>query len=245
MAIIRERADREEADEAQRQRQANERIWAENERQMLVHERQRQSRLQAKRTLQEKELQQFHIEKFGHDLPIKPVEGILKVRSQFTVGVKYDVDLDQQTCTCENFRKRRSHPKNHVARWCKHLLKELKKAGAFSTLEGLQAEVVTFSFTQCNKMYLIKHQDLPEMVLTLGDALHSEGWININARKKRTGENIKQASGKFENYGWNLHEKRWSYTDGPAGASLLRPLLVTLDTSSVENLLESCLTSIK
>ena len=87
-------------------------------------------------------------------------------------------------------------------------------------------------------MYLIKHSDLPEMVLTLTDGWISEGWVNIHARKKRTGENIRQASGRFVNYGWNFYQNRWSYGEGPAGASLIRPLLQTVEPHELPDLLE-------
>jgi len=184
------------------------------------------------------QLQQFHVEQFGCNLPIKPASGVIEVKSSADRNVTYEVDLEQQTCTCKNFAKRRSHPKNHVARWCKHLLKSLNKAGAFSTLEGLQSEVVRFNYTQCDQMYLIKHKELPEMILTLTHDWLSEGWININARKKRTGEKVSQASGDFQNYGWNLYQERWSYGEGPPGASLIRPLLKTVDASEIESLLE-------
>ena len=221
--------------ERQKQRQVYQRLRTVelNHQQKLAKELQEQSLRKAKL------MEQFHVETFGHDLPIKPVEGLLKVKSQSEVGVKYDVDLAQQTCTCENYKKRRSHPKNHVARWCKHLLRALDKAGAFSPLEGLQSEVVKFSYTQCDQMYLIKHNDLPEMILTLSDRWLSESWININARKKRAGENIKQASGKFSNYGWNADRQSWSYGENLAGASLIRPLLQAVEPHEFKDLIEA------
>ena len=221
--------------ELQQQRQVSQRLRTLE----LSHQQKLAKELQEQSLRKAKMMKQFHVERFGHDLPIKPVQGLLKVKSQFDAGVIYDVDLEQQTCTCESYKKRRLHPKNHVARWCKHLLRALDKAGAFIPLEGLQSEVVKFSYTHCDNMYLIKHSDLPEMVLTLTDGYISEGWVNINARKRRTGENIRQASGHFSNYGWNLYQNRWSYGEGPAGASLIRPLVQAVEPYEFSDLLEA------
>lgn len=183
-------------------------------------------------------LKDFHVEHFGLNMPIKPVSAVIEVKSMSERHVKYEVDLGKQTCTCENFKKRAHHPKNHVARWCKHLLKTFDESGAFDPLEGLHAEVVKFEYTQCDKMYLIKHRELPEMIITLSHDSLSRDWIDINARKKRVGENVRQASGRFERFGWNLYQERWSYGDGPPGASLLRPLLKMVDAYEIEDLLE-------
>ena len=188
---------------------------------------------------------QFHVERFGQDIAIEQVWGVFQVASMSERGVQYRVDIGGQTCECENFKKRRSHPRNHVARWCKHLLGAFDEVGAFNTLEGMQAEVVKFEYTQCDKMYLIKHDDLPEMVITLSDDSLSRDWMDLYARKKRVGENIKQASGSFERFSWNLYQERWSYNDGPPGASLLRPLFKIVDATEIEDLLETMCDSSK
>ena len=188
---------------------------------------------------------QFHVERFGQDIAIEQVWGVFQVASMSERGVQYRVDIGGQTCECENFKKRRSHPRNHVARWCKHLLGAFDEVGAFNTLEGMQAEVVKFEYTQCDKMYLIKHDDLPEMVITLSDDSLSRDWMDLYARKKCVGENIKQASGSFKRFGWNLYQERWSYNDGPPGASLLRPLFKIVDATEIEDLLETMCDSSK
>ena len=58
-------------------------------------------------------------------------------------------------------------------------------------------------------------------------------------RKRRIGENIRQASGHFSNYGWNLYQNRWSYGEGPAGASLIRPLVQTVEPYEFLDLIEA------
>ena len=77
------------------------------------------------------------------------------------------------------------------------------------------------------------------MVITLSDDSLSRDWMDLYARKKRVGENIKQASGSFERFSWNLYQERWSYNDGPPGASLLRPLFKIVDATEIEDLLET------
>ena len=190
-------------------------------------------------------LPNFHAEHFGQDMQIEPVWGVTEVQSMSERHLKYQVDLGQQTCTCENFKKRSHLPRNHVARWCKHLLYACNQEGVLNTLEGLQADVVEFRFTQCDQMYSLKHSKLPTMILTISDDSLSRGWVNLYARKKRPGENIYSASGEFDWFGWNLYEERWSYGEGPPGASPLRPLLKSANDGDVKNLLdEICLSQI-
>lgn len=50
-------------------------------------------------------------------------------------------------------------------------------------------------------------------------------WLNLFTRERRKGEKDGFFTGPYRRYGYNLAERRWSYADGPAGATLIKAAL--------------------
>ena len=48
-------------------------------------------------------------------------------------------------------------------------------------------------------------------------------WIDVYGRKRKPGDKDGVYTGDLERFGFSLKEWRWSYGDGPPGASLIKP----------------------
>jgi hypothetical protein len=69
------------------------------------------------------------IEKLDLEMEIRgSLKKPIQTQSSSDSSVVYTVDLENQTCTCPEWRARSDQPKNHLERWCKHLMRELQTA---------------------------------------------------------------------------------------------------------------------
>jgi hypothetical protein len=151
----------------------------------------------------------------------------LKVRSHSDPSVRYKISLAEQTCTCEDFDRRKASPKNHFSRWCKHLISALGKDGAFQKADEWQQALVAEGYGGPALAYTIKLNGAGPVLLTI---YRGRDWLNIYARKQKRGERIANASGPITKYGWNVHQKRWSYGNGPPGSGELKKLLKVIES---------------
>ena len=146
----------------------------------------------------------------------KPVE----TRSSSDSSVVYIVDLENQTCTCPDWCARSDQPKNHLGRYCKHLIGEFRAASSLPKDEWIEW-LMSYRGGPI-RAWWIHLKTAPSVLLTCGIG---SPWVNIHARTKRKGERIANATGSIEQTGWNVIEQRWSYGQGPIGSRELTPIM--------------------
>lgn len=138
--------------------------------------------------------------------------------------VHYTLNLKHASCTCPDFQKRRNGYSRHdPRRYCKHLANAVVSAPDYSLSENAQ---LTMAYPPS--------QFIDECALSTGvkfyllhDGPESE-WVNVHARKRKAGEKAGWFSGKYDRYGYNRDERRWSYGEGPAGAGEIREAIAEL-----------------
>lgn len=156
---------------------------------------------------------------------LRPTYGRYQTSASNSTSI-YSVDLDKQTCDCQRFEEKQNFPKGHMGRICEHLFVEMDRQKAFVSLHHMVLTALTLGLReQTREAYALKHPELPMMYVVIGE---SDEWINVYARKKLGNQTIYEASGDFERHGWSVWQKRWSYSSGPAGASLLREFFMSL-----------------
>lgn len=156
---------------------------------------------------------------------VKPQE---RVQSDREPGVFYLLDLNAQTCTCPDFvemRAKKAKP-GELGRLCKHLLRALERREGFSSASAWVQAIVREGYGAPYFAWEVTLPSARPMLVTVGT---SKEWVNIFAHRKRTGERYSEASGVIQQFGWSLDQHRWSYGEGPPGASEIRPLLKELD----------------
>lgn len=128
------------------------------------------------------------------------------VASESQPGANWIVDLDQRTCNCPDFLKRRQHlAVDDARRLCKHGIKVLFDRGLTGQLSPLQRAVLndrffpSFDFIHCQRLGDI------EVAFAWRDG---ERWINLFAPAAR-------GSANYARFGYNLHERRWAGGDAP------------------------------
>lgn len=164
---------------------------------------------------------------FSLEVALGPLpEGTHEVRSSSPEGGSYLVSLAEQTCTCPDFSHRGGRPRNHFGRWCKHLVTELDRAGAFEYASEWHKAIAQERHGGPTMARLVDLKGAPSVLITPGG---SDEWINVFAHSLRRGERVAQASGRITQSGWHIVERRWSYGDGPPGAGELRKLFGAID----------------
>ena len=162
---------------------------------------------------------------------IRPLIGKDRIKSNWS-DHHYEIDLGQQTCTCDYFTKKEQFGLNDGRRFCYHMIDAFNRRDAFEKIDHrtrMAAELG--SSATFVSAFALQHATLPMMYLLVE---HENPWLNIYAREKRTGESIYNASGDFWRHGYNILEKRWAYGTGAsgtgiAGASVLKPFLRSLN----------------
>jgi hypothetical protein len=163
------------------------------------------------------------IEEF--DLRVQPlVVGLapVDVPSSADAGVSYVVDPEAQSCSCQDWQRRSDRPKDHLGRYCKHLMHVLREGGAFDHESAWVQEIAALDFGGPTKAWRIALTSAPAVLVT---SASGREWVNVLARTTKKGERINQASGPIRSYGWNVEADRWSYGEGPAGARELTPVM--------------------
>jgi len=115
----------------------------------------------------------------------------------------YDVSLKAPTCSCPDWRNRRSrHPSQHLTRCCKHVLAAYSQAapdGGWPLWLG--------AFFDCSVPPHPEQQwflsDVKEKAILFSSA--PKEWSNVFATKGAT----------YDRFGYNVVEKRWAYGEAP------------------------------
>lgn len=163
------------------------------------------------------------IEEF--DLRVQPILAShvpVTIPSSVDTGVSYVVDTEAQTCSCQDWQRRSDRPKDHLGRYCKHLMRVLRESGAFDSESEWVQEIAALGFGGPTKAWRIALTTAPAVLVI---SAPGGEWVNVLARTTKKGERISQASGSINSYGWNVEADRWSYGEGPAGARELTPVL--------------------
>lgn len=138
-------------------------------------------------------------------------------------GVKFELDLGDLSCNCEEWRNTRSHlPEKSPGRLCRHLVAELNKQK-----EELPDVNAVFSWllgerTQRGKgTHPVEFWNL--LVMDEGTCLVSFGsckWAHIMVP-------IEEAV--YDRFGFNFEERRWSYGRKPVGYQPVKEYINTIE----------------
>lgn len=158
---------------------------------------------------------------------LRALIGKEKFKSSFD-NQEYEVDMGQQTCTCEIFSKKENFPINDARRFCHHMVGVFELRDAFSRVDHRTRMVADLgSVSPVMVAYALQHMELPLMYLFVED---ENPWLSLYGRDKKTGETIYNASGDFIRHGYNILEHRWAYGSGVVGASFLNPFLKSINS---------------
>ena len=150
---------------------------------------------------------------------MRPLIGKDRVRSSMS-GHYYEIDLAEQTCTCDYFKKKEHFPTNDVRRFCYHMVQAFERRDALKHLNHRTLMVAELGSSDPTlAAFVLQHVELPLMYLLVEE---ENPWLNLYGRQKQTGETVYNASGDFVRYGYNILEDRWSYGTGVPGASILK-----------------------
>lgn len=157
---------------------------------------------------------------------IRSSSAVKQIESFTAVGVCYTISLEEQTCSCPNFLKRKTFPKDNFSRWCKHLVAELDVSGAFENSNHWHKTIARSGQGGPLGAFTLTTSNSQTFSITAGE---NPDWINVFGNSLRKGERSVNASGPISQYGWNIPQKRWSYRQAPPGARQLRRSLVLIE----------------
>ena len=147
-------------------------------------------------------------------------------------GRKYTVSLADQTCSCPNFKETRADcPRDHLSRWCKHILRVAVEVGAINDSIFWINAIAKADRGGPAAAFLICPPDGQEFLTTIG---RSREWINVFVRTARPGERLPHLTGPVREFGWNIAAKSWSYGTAPRGARSIRKLLSQIEAINEE-----------
>lgn len=138
-------------------------------------------------------------------------------------GEKYEADLENLTCTCEDWQTNRSHlPEGSPGRLCRHLVSELN-----AEKESLPDVNAVFSWllgerTQRGKgTHPVEFWNL--LVMDEGTCLVAFGaskWAHVM---------IPIEEAVYDRFGFNFEERRWSYGRKPMGFQPVKEYINTIE----------------
>lgn len=133
----------------------------------------------------------------------------------------YNVSVSLMTCTCPDFIKhRQGFPIYDLRRTCKHLYGVLQDNQCLTNLSELGLAILERPS---------KKKELTTVQLCSGNQVsicHGDNeWVDVFTRKRRKGDSGGLYSGKYERFGYNKNERRWSYGEGPPGAREIKSIL--------------------
>jgi hypothetical protein len=143
---------------------------------------------------------------------IPPAAGDAAVHSTSEPGTTYQVDLATLTCSCEDHRKRRRQsPDRDVRRCCKHIGALLLERGIVRAEHELLQLILTAEHGTGGALTILRVLEHPVVfsTSTTGE------WSNVWTRGRKS----KGRPGRYQRYGWNEAEQRWSYGKAPPGAA--------------------------
>ena len=150
---------------------------------------------------------------------------IKKVVANYNENSFYELDLINQTCGCEKFQQCSIYPVNDIRRLCPHLRGELFSKHVRNIPELAECYI---SYGSRRNSEITKYQLSSGVPFYIGHSGLKCEWIDVYARKREKGEKEGNFTGFYERYGYNLLEKRWSYGEGPAGASEIKKQIAIL-----------------
>jgi hypothetical protein len=139
------------------------------------------------------------------------------IPSRGEAGVFYKVDLAGPSCSCPDWRGRRSRlPAGHLTRCCKHVFDAFAQLPqGLPTADWLEAFVELAwpapPRTEWQLITINSHQ-------VLYSSASDKGWANCFA---------KDGSG-YERFGYNIEERRWAYGSQPKSAWAISEAIVAL-----------------
>ncbi|WP_317933581.1 hypothetical protein [Halioxenophilus sp. WMMB6] len=144
-----------------------------------------------------------------------------EVESYSDENTTYNVSVSEMTCTCPDFKKhRKGVPVNDPRRACKHLYCVLEENNLLSNLSELALAILE-SPSKNKKLTTVKLSSGNEVSICHG----GNEWVDVFTRKRRKGDSGGLYSGKYDRFGFNINEQRWSYGDGPPGAREIKSIL--------------------
>lgn len=141
----------------------------------------------------------------------------MKIPSRSDAGLFYNVDLTGPTCSCPDWRGKRSRlPVGHLTRCCKHVFDSFAQLPAGLNLaEWLEAFLeLAWPASPKAEWQLITIKSTPVLYSTAADT----GWSNCFAKDGST----------YERYGYNVVEHRWAYGSQPQSAWAIAEAIVSL-----------------
>lgn len=171
----------------------------------------------------------------GNTWKLKPLDipaefsGPRLVNSDFDKRQQYIVNLQESSCTCQDFRKRRQKlPVDDPKRFCKHLWRLADKAKVFDSMGEFERELRRALAEHTPDIAVKTEMHNTPCVLT---HKHGTDWVNVVCiSSKKSLENEKST---YKSFGYNVKKRRWAYGSYPYGlkkeieaqiASLIRGL---------------------
>ena len=134
--------------------------------------------------------------------------------TSFTTGAyEYEVDLSDPSCTCDDWKEKRSKlPRRHFGRCCKHIISLLKNVPFRGKVRPL---IDAFASTGTTP-----HPEREWCAGTLdGDN------VFVSSPAYEWSDILVQSSGDWAHYKYNVLDSRWAYQKEPAQANLLLEIL--------------------
>lgn len=149
-----------------------------------------------------------------------PAKGrIVRIASDSNPSTTYEVSPDKQTCTCPDWRERRSEfGADDPRRFCKHLTQAYEQyvLDYPRMLQPFEDMILHFAFEK--KGIPLGEDSEVITVETRGDTTPFMGFLAV--RKEKGSEWIDLYEGS-ERYGYNVKEERWSYGNEPQFADAI------------------------
>jgi len=153
-------------------------------------------------------------------LPPRPLafSATVRVSDNSDPGESHSVDLAELTCTCGDFRRRRSRlPPESVGRVCAHLSKALEEAGVTAAYDDLMRGIVESGPT---------HPSYYELRLSNGDLVAighdpDSDYFDVVARARPSNGGSEGASPStpYRHYGYSRSSKQWVGAGRPSGST--------------------------
>jgi hypothetical protein len=144
-----------------------------------------------------------------------------EIESYSDENILYSVSASEMSCTCPDFKKyRKGIPVNDPRRACKHVYSVMADNGLLSNLSELALAILE-SPSKNRTLTTVKLASGNEVSICHG----GNEWVDVFTRKRRKGDSGGLYSGKYDRFGFNINEQRWSYGDAPPGAREIRSVL--------------------
>ena len=147
-----------------------------------------------------------------------------RIKSHTAMGVFYEVDLGGPTCNCPDFRSfRRKLPVGHLTRCCKHIFGAYAQLDPSDRWPGWLGAFLRLAWTpHPHHEWLVLHVRPAWYALHVRKALvlissAPNGWANVFAAN----------NDRYDRYGYNVIEDRWSYNIEPAASERITRAVVT------------------